>query len=139
MMKNTYVFVFPSQFDYELGDSLIQSLHQSKLFAPFESNNNYEDCSITITSEDDSLFFTAQFDNTVIRYELVKHPQLINDVKRWYSCELDKDDARRFKSMLKNMHIQYEPSECFEKIHFEVYCTRNDVDQINAWIDSNLT
>lgn len=37
------------------------------------------------------------------------------------SCELPKETASRFKEYCRDMHIEYEPSECYNNIHFVLY------------------
>ena len=54
----------------------------------------------------------------------VENPFLVDDfyIKKWLNCELDRDSAERFKEVLRDMNIKYEPSECFNKVYFKVYC-----------------
>ena len=44
------------------------------------------------------------------------------DDNRYFSVELDKNSAKRFKEVLRDYRIKYESSECFNLIHFEVWC-----------------
>lgn len=41
-------------------------------------------------------------------------------MNRWYGCDLPKNEAEKFKQFLKVHNIKYEPSECFQNIHFEI-------------------
>ena len=52
------------------------------------------------------------------------------------SCELSKETASRFKEYCRDMHIEYEPSECYNNIHFVLYnVTQEQVDKANKFID----
>lgn len=44
------------------------------------------------------------------------------DMDRNFSVELDRNAADKFKEVLRDYHIKYEPSECFNLIHFSVKC-----------------
>ena len=53
------------------------------------------------------------------------------------NCELPKETAGRFKEWCRDMHIRYEPSECFNLIHFECDMTEEQITAANAFIDAN--
>ena len=51
--------------------------------------------------------------------------------------ELPKATAGRFKEWLRDNHIKFEPSECGNLIHFEVWATEDEIKAGNAFIDAN--
>lgn len=53
------------------------------------------------------------------------------------SCEIPKETAGKLKSYLRDMHIKFEPSECGNLIHFEVWATLVEIDKANAFISAN--
>lgn len=57
-------------------------------------------------------------------------------MKKWYNYETMnpnvKDEVRRY---LKQNHIYYELSECFDGWHFEIYLDENEVENINSFLD----
>ena len=52
----------------------------------------------------------------------------------WYSIEMSKTKAEAFKEWLRENHIRYEPSECFDLIHFECYMDQDELTRANDWI-----
>lgn len=46
--------------------------------------------------------------------------------KTWYSVELNADNAYRFMDYLRTKGINFEPSECYNLIHFECYMTNDE-------------
>ena len=61
----------------------------------------------------------------------------MNNLKemKWLSTELPKETAGKFKEYLRDMHIKYESSECFDLIHFEVLVTQRQAELADAFID----
>ena len=57
-------------------------------------------------------------------------------MKTFYSVELDKYDAETFKAFLKLNGIYYEPSSCYNLIHFEVKADETEVKKINNFLES---
>lgn len=53
-------------------------------------------------------------------------------MKKWFSVELTKEEAENFKKFLRGYGAQYETSECFNLIHFEVLCSLYDLKVLNA-------
>lgn len=57
-------------------------------------------------------------------------------MKKWYGYETMnpniKDELRRY---LKNNHIYYELSECFDGWHFEILCDDMECEDINRFLD----
>jgi hypothetical protein len=58
-------------------------------------------------------------------------------MKKRVSCELPRETAGRFKEYCRDMHIKYEPSECFNLIHFECYMDDDEIVKADAFIDAN--
>ena len=59
-------------------------------------------------------------------------------MRKWYSFETLfrtlKDELRKY---LKESHIKYELSGCFDGWHFEIYASEEEVNAINEWLDNN--
>lgn len=57
-------------------------------------------------------------------------------MKKWYSYETMnpnvKDEVRRY---LKQNHIYYELSECFDGWHFEILCNDMECEDVNRFLD----
>lgn len=57
---------------------------------------------------------------------------------KWYNIELDKDSALAFQAFLIENEIAYEPSECFNLIHFEILLNDFSLATVNKWLDENI-
>ena len=55
-------------------------------------------------------------------------------MKQWYSVELNKEDAEKLRVYLKTEGIYYEPSSCYNLIHFEVKADEAELNKINAFL-----
>lgn len=65
----------------------------------------------------------------------MKH--LTDAPRKWVSTELLKEEAKRFRNYLKDMHVYYETSDCgFGLIHFECRMTEMEIEDANAFIDT---
>ena len=51
------------------------------------------------------------------------------------SCELDKNIYEVFRMYLKKMNVNYEASQCYDKIHVEVIASQSQIVELNAIID----
>ena len=51
------------------------------------------------------------------------------------SCELDKNIYEVFRMYLKEMNVNYEASQCYDKIHVEVIASQSQIVELNAIID----
>ena len=64
--------------------------------------------------------------------------------KKWYSVELNASTRKglerceKFKEFLYDTVDKFEPSGCFECLHFEIEATPHEVDLINDWLDANV-
>lgn len=61
----------------------------------------------------------------------------MND-KKYYSVELTQDKSDLLKVYLKENNIYYEPSQCYNLIHFEVKCNKEELEKINQYLDTLL-
>lgn len=59
--------------------------------------------------------------------------------RKWYSSEMRRCYADKFKEYLREQGLKYEPSEVDDDyIHFEVYMTLEELRAANIWIDRNV-
>jgi len=58
-------------------------------------------------------------------------------MKKWKNVELKEVEAEMFRQFLKENKYKYEPSSCFDYVHFEVFCDEEETDIINGFL-SNL-
>lgn len=52
----------------------------------------------------------------------------------WYGVELTVDNAEVFKYYLRENGIKYEPSSCYNLIHFEAYMTNEERKAANNFL-----
>ena len=57
-------------------------------------------------------------------------------MKKFYSVELNKDDAEKLKHYLKSSGIYYEPSSCYNLIHFEVKADEAELKMVNEFLET---
>ena len=55
--------------------------------------------------------------------------------KLWYSVELAKDKSDIFKEYLHKNNIRFEPSECYNLIHFECCMTTDELKAANEFLE----
>ena len=55
--------------------------------------------------------------------------------EKWYSVELNREDADLFNRYLKESNIKFEPSEAYNLIHFECYMTFKELYLAKKWLD----
>lgn len=55
-------------------------------------------------------------------------------MKHFYSVELNKEDAEKLKVYLKENEIYFEPSSCYNLIHFEVKVDEEEVEKVNGFL-----
>ena len=58
-------------------------------------------------------------------------------MKKRVSCELPRETAGKFKEFCRENGIHYEPSECYNLIHFECMMDEFEIDLANVFIDRN--
>ena len=57
-------------------------------------------------------------------------------MKTWYSVELNKENAEKLKAFLKENGIYYEPSSCYNLIHFEIKADEAEAEKVNAFLEN---
>ena len=59
-------------------------------------------------------------------------------MKKWRNVELKKgNESELFRRFLRENGFKYEPSSCFDYIHFEIFCDEEEANVINGFL-SNL-
>lgn len=57
-------------------------------------------------------------------------------MKKFYSVELNKEDSETLKVFLKSNGIYFEPSACFNLIHFEIKADKDELQKVNDFLDT---
>lgn len=57
-------------------------------------------------------------------------------MKNFYSVELNKDEAEKLKAFLKSEGIYFEPSSCYNLIHFEIKVDEAELEKVNAFLEN---
>lgn len=55
-------------------------------------------------------------------------------MKHFYNVELNKEDAEKLKAYLKDNGIYFEPSSCYNLIHFEVKVDEMELEKVNKFL-----
>lgn len=55
-------------------------------------------------------------------------------MKHFYNVELNKEDAEKLKAYLKSNGIYFEPSSCYNLIHFEIKVDEAEAEQVNKFL-----
>ena len=55
-------------------------------------------------------------------------------MKRFYNAELNKEDAEKLKAYLKENGIYFEPSACYNLIHFEIKADEAELKKVNKFL-----
>ena len=56
-------------------------------------------------------------------------------MKNFYSVELKKEKAEKLKSYLKENGIYFEPSACYNLIHFEIKADEKELEKVNGFLE----
>lgn len=56
-------------------------------------------------------------------------------MKEYYNVELNKDDAEKLKAYLKVEGIYFEPSSCYNLIHFEIKADEAELKKVNDFLE----
>lgn len=56
-------------------------------------------------------------------------------MKNFYNVELNKEDAEKLKAYLKANGIYFEPSSCYNLIHFEIKVNAEELKQVNGFLE----
>lgn len=57
-------------------------------------------------------------------------------MKAFYSVELNRDDAEKLKAFLKAEGIYFEPSSCYNLIHFEIEVDKEGFNKVNTFLEN---
>lgn len=57
-------------------------------------------------------------------------------MKHFYSVELNKDDAEKLKAFLKSNGIYFEPSSCYNLVHFEIKANEKELAEANTFLEN---
>ena len=57
-------------------------------------------------------------------------------MKKWYSVELNKDEAEKMKTYLKANGIYFEPSSCYNLIHFEIKADEKEIKKVGDFLET---
>lgn len=55
-------------------------------------------------------------------------------MKRFYNAELNKEDAEKLKIYLKDNGIYFEPSACYNLVHFEIKADETELKKVNDFM-----
>ena len=57
-------------------------------------------------------------------------------MKHFYNVELNKEDAEKLKVFLKENGIYFEPSSCYNLVHFEVKANEAELKMVNDFLEN---
>lgn len=55
-------------------------------------------------------------------------------MKHFYNVELNKEEAEKLKAYLRDNGIYFEPSSCYNLIHFEIKMNEAEAEQVNKFL-----
>ena len=55
-------------------------------------------------------------------------------MKSFYNVELNNEDAEKLKAFLKENGIYFEPSACYNLVHFEVKADKMELEKVNEFL-----
>jgi hypothetical protein len=58
--------------------------------------------------------------------------------RTWLNTEVTKEEAEMLRDFLDENDIEYETSEAYDLIHFEINANEYEKDAINCFIDENF-
>lgn len=56
-------------------------------------------------------------------------------MRKFYNVELNKEDAERLKVYLKANGIYFEPSACYNLVHFEIKMNEAELEMVNGYLE----
>ena len=59
-------------------------------------------------------------------------------MRKWLNTEVTKEEAEMLKDFLNENDIEYEASEAYNLIHFEINVNEYEKEAINGFIDENF-
>lgn len=57
-------------------------------------------------------------------------------MRKFYSVELNKADAEKLKNYLKENGIYFEPSACYNLIHFEIKLNEAELKMVDGFLEN---
>lgn len=60
----------------------------------------------------------------------------MNAQKNFYNTELTPEKAEELKVFLRTNNVYFEPSACYNLIHFEILADAEELQKINAFLDT---
>lgn len=57
-------------------------------------------------------------------------------MKNFYNVEFNKEDAEKLKAYLKENGIYFEPSSCYNLIHFKVKVDETELKKVNDFLET---
>ena len=57
-------------------------------------------------------------------------------MRKYYNVELNKDDAEKLKEFLKLNGIYFEPSSCYNLIHFEIEANEKEIKKVGDFLET---
>lgn len=60
-------------------------------------------------------------------------------MRKFYNVELNKDKAEKLKVYLKENGIYFEPSACYDLIHFEIKVDEAELKMVNEFLETYKT
>lgn len=57
-------------------------------------------------------------------------------MKRYYGVELNRIDAEKLKVFLKSEEIYFEPSACYNLIHFEIKANKEEIKKVDDFLET---
>lgn len=57
-------------------------------------------------------------------------------MKKFYNVELDKNNAEKLKVFLKENEIYFEPSSCYNLVHFEIKMDKAEAEKVNGFLEN---
>lgn len=59
----------------------------------------------------------------------------MTNTRKWLNVELSQADANELKDFLNDNNIEFESSECYDKIHFEVLVNEYEKEAVNDFLN----
>ena len=59
-------------------------------------------------------------------------------MKVYYHIDLNTEKAEALKVFLKENQIYFEPSQCYNLIHFEIKADEKEAEKVNKFLTENL-
>ena len=57
-------------------------------------------------------------------------------MKHFYNVELQPKQAELLKDYLRKENIYFEPSACYNLIHFEIKASEQEIEKVNQFLDT---